>query len=238
MKAMILAAGRGERLWPLTLHIPKVLLPLDGTPVIEYTILWLKSHGISEIAINVHHMAEHMMNYLGDGDHLGVNIEYSVEKDLLGTAGGVKKMASYLGDNFVVACGDIYTDFDLSEMIRLHHKKGAVATLALFRTNKPWEAGIVSMNDDGLITDFIEKPPRGSDEGNLANGGIYVLNKQVLGYIPGESCCDFGFHVFPKLAEHRQPIYGYLLKDNDYLVDIGTIENYEKVNEEVNNASR
>ncbi len=235
---MILAAGRGERLWPLTLHTPKVLLPVDGTPVIEYTILWLKSHGISEIAINVHHLAEQVMDHLGDGGHLGVHIEYSVEKDLLGTAGGVKRMASYLGDNFLVACGAIYTDFDLSEMIWLHQKKGAMATLALFKTDKPWEVGIVSMNDDGLITDFIEKPPRGSDEGNLANGGIYVLNKQVLDYIPNGDCTDFGFSVFPKLVEHKLAIYGYLIKDNNYLIDIGTIENYEKANEEAKYASR
>ncbi len=238
MKAMILAAGKGERLWPLTLHTPKALLPVDGTPVIELAILWLKSHGISEIAINVHHMAEHLMNHLEDGNHLGVNIEYSIEKDLLGSAGGVKKMASYLGDNFVVAYGDIYTDFNLSEMIRLHQKKEAIATLALFRTDKPWEAGIVSINDNGLISGFIEKPPQGSNEGNLANGGIYVLNKQVLDYIRGEDCCDFGFNVFPKLVAQRLPIYGYLLGDNDYLIDIGTIENYAKVNEEVKNAGR
>ena len=223
---------------PLTLETPKVLLPVNRTPIIEHTILWLKSHGISEIAINVHHMAEQVMDYVGDGDHLGVKIEYSVEEDLLGTAGGVKKMASYLGDNFVVVCGDVYTYFDLSEMINLHQKKRAVATLAIFRADKPWEVGIVSMNDDGLITGFIEKPPRVSGMGSFANGGVYVLSKQVLGYIPGESCCDFGFNVFPKLAEHKLPIYGYLLKDDDYLIDIGTIENYEKANAEVKNAGR
>jgi len=238
MKAMILAAGVGERLWPLTLYTPKVLLPIAGTPIIEHIILWLKSHGISEIAINVHHLAEQVMDYLGDGDHLGVKLVYSVEEDLLGSAGGVKKMASYLGDNFVVACGDIYTDFNLSEMIALHQKKRAIATLALFEADKPWETGIVNMNDEGLITGFVEKPPRGTQRGNLANGGVYVLNKQIFGYIPGESCCDFGHNVFPELAKRKLPIYGYLIKDDDYLIDIGTIENYEKVNEKVNNASR
>ena len=95
MKAMILAAGRGERLLPLTLHTPKVLLPVNGTPIIEHTILWLRSQGISEIVINVHHLAEQVMDYLGEGDRLGVQIVYSIEKDLLGTAGGVKKMAPF-----------------------------------------------------------------------------------------------------------------------------------------------
>ena len=236
MKAMILAAGVGERLWPLTLYTPKVLLPIAGTPIIELIILWLKSHGISEIAINVHHLANQVMNDLDDGDHLGVNIVYSVEEDLLGSAGGVKKMASYLGDSFVVVCGDIYTDFNLSEMIDLHQRKISIATLALFEADKTWEAGIVSMDKDGLITGFIEKPPKGSEKGNLASGGIYVLNKPALDYIPGESCCDFGHNVFPELAKHKLPIYGYIIKDDDYLIDIGTIDNYEKVNKEVKNA--
>ena len=220
---------------PLTLHTPKVLLPVNGTPIIEHTILWLKSQGISEIVINVHHLAEQVMDYLGEGDRLGVQIVYSIEKDLLGTAGGVKKMAPFLGDNFLVICGDVYTNFDLSELIKLHQKKKAIATLALFKADNPWEVGIVSINDDGLISGFIEKPPRGSENGNLANGGVYALNKLVLRHIPGESYYDFGLNVFPKLTERRQPIYGYFLNDKDYPADIGTIENYEKVNEEVEN---
>lgn len=233
MKAMILAAGVGERLWPLTLYTPKVLLPIAGTPIIELIISWLKSHGISEIAINVHHLANHVMGHLGDGSHLGVHLEYSVEKELLGTAGGVKKMASYLEDDFVVVCGDIYTDFNLSEMIDIHQKKRAMATLALFEADKTWETGIVTMNKDGLIAGFIEKPPKGSEKGNLASGGVYVLSKPTLDYIPSESCCDFGHNVFPELAKRKLTIYGYLLKDDDYLIDIGTIGNYEKVNNEV-----
>ncbi len=218
------------RLRPLTLHTPKVLLPVDGRPIIEHTILWLKSHGITEIAINVRHLANSVMDYLGDGDHLGVKIEYSIEKDLLGTAGGVKKMESFLGDTFVVVYGDIYTDFDLSEMINLHHERKAIATLAVFEVDKPWEVGVVTQDEDGLITGFIEKPPRGSEKGNLASGGIYVLDKKTLGYIPGRSCRDFGRNVFPKLTKHKLPTYGYLLKGDDYLIDIGTLENYEKAN--------
>jgi mannose-1-phosphate guanylyltransferase/phosphomannomutase len=238
MKAMILAAGVGKRMEPLTLDTPKVLLPVGGIPIVEHTILWLKSHGISEIAINVHHLAEKVMDFLGDGSHLGVKIEYSVEERLLGTAGGVKKMATWFFDSFVVVCGDIYTDFNLSEMVSLHNRKRAMATLALFKANKPWEVGIVSINDDDLITGFTEKPSGGSAKGNLANGGVYVFNKQVLGYIPSEICCDFGRNIFPELTRHKLPIYGYLLEDDDYLIDIGTLDNYKKVNEEVKNARR
>jgi NDP-sugar pyrophosphorylase family protein len=238
MKAMILAAGEGVRLRPLTLDTPKVLLAVKGTPIIEHTILWLKYHGISEIAINVCHLSSQIIDYLGDGEHLGVNIKYSVEENLLGTAGGVKKMTSYLGKNFLVIYGDIFTDINLSKMISLHYQKRAVATLALFKSEKPWEVGIVTMNGDGLITDFVEKPPKGSERSNLASGGIYVLNKQVLSYIPNDISCDFGRKILPNLVKRKLPVYGYLLSGDDYLIDIGTKENYLRANNEVINTSK
>lgn len=238
MKAMILAAGVGKRMQHLTLDTPKVLLPIGGIPIAEHTILWLKSHGISEIAINIHHLAERVVVFLGDGSHLGVKIEYSVEEELLGTAGGVKKMASWLGDNFVVVCGDIYTDFNLSKMASLHKRKRAMATLVLFNTNKPWEVGIVNVNSGGLITGFTEKPPPGSVKGNLASGGVYIFNRQVLDYIPSNIFSDFGRNIFPELTKYNLPIYGYPLEDDDYLIDIGTLANYAKVNKKVDNARR
>ncbi|MFC1866084.1 NDP-sugar synthase [Chloroflexota bacterium] len=231
MKAMILAAGLDEGLRPLTIEVPKVLFPINRIPAIEHIILWLKSYNISEIAINVHHLKEQILDYLDNCGLPDVNIKYSVEENLLGTACGVNKMASFLGDDFVVVCGDIYTDFNLAEMIAFHKDRKAVATLAIHRTDKPWLSGIVNINDDGLITSFVEKPAAGTETGKLASGGVYILNKQVLSYVSVEKGCDFGSDVFPELVEMKQPVYGYRLKKEDYLVDIGTFENYINVNE-------
>jgi len=149
---MILAAGEGTRLRPLTLETPKVLLPVGGRPLIEHTLAWLRSHGIREIAINLYHLGDKIKDFLGDGSHFGVKISYSEEEKLLGTAGGAKRMAHLLLPNpqspipspqsptpspFVVIYGDVLTNFNLTAMLQFHREKSALATLALFRVPSP-----------------------------------------------------------------------------------------------------
>jgi len=232
-KAMILAAGEGTRLSPLTLETPKVLLPIARIPLIEYTLSWLKSHGISEIAINLHHLGGKIKDFLGDGSRFGVKISYSTEERLLGTAGGVKRMEHFLNGTFVVFYGDNLTDFDLSVMIKFHQEKKAMATLAVFEASKPWEVGIVEMNDEGEILNFVEKPEPGSEVGNLANSGVYVLEEEILRYITSQSFSDFASDIFPKLIKLGLPIYSYLLRPQDYFIDIGTPDKYQKANEDM-----
>ncbi|MBA7502771.1 UTP--glucose-1-phosphate uridylyltransferase [subsurface metagenome] len=231
MKAMILAAGEGMRLRPLTLETPKILLPIEGTPLIQYTLAWLKSHGISEVAINLHHLGEKIKDFLGDGSKFGVRICYSPEEKLLGTAGGVKKMEKFFDGTFAVVYGDVLTDFNLSAMANYHKEKKALGTLALFQAPNPWQAGIVEIDKQGRLLRFREKPPRGSESGNLSSGGVYILEKDILSYILGEGFCDFGYDVFPKLVELALPLYGYILEPQDYLIDIGTPEKYHKAQE-------
>lgn len=233
MKAMILAAGEGTRLKSLTLTVPKVLLPIGGVPLIGYTLSWLRSHGISEVAINLCHRGDKIKNFLGGGSRLGIKIAYSPEETLLGTAGGVKRMEHFFNDTFVVVYGDILTDFDLRDMIRFHQGEKTMATLALLEVPNPWEIGIVEINEGGRILSFVEKPPRGSETGNLGSGGVYVLGKEILNYIPDKGYSDFAYDIFPKLIELGLPVYGYVLKPEDYLIDIGTIEKYRKANEDV-----
>lgn len=232
-KAMVLAAGEGTRLRPLTQWIPKVLLPIRGIPLIQYTLAWLKGYGISEVVINLHHAGDKIRAFLGDGSRFGVRIHYSSEKELLGTAGGVKKMEEFFDSTFLVVYGDILADFNLSAMTDFHGQKKALVTLALFKASNPWEVGIVEVNRQGKLLSFKEKPPRGSESSNLSSGGIYVLEEEILDYIPSHGCCDFGYDIFPKLLALHLPVYGYVLRPEDYLIDIGTTDKYRKANEDV-----
>jgi len=232
-KAMILAAGEGTRLRPLTLETPKVLLPVGGRPLIEHTIAWLRSHGISQVVINLYHLGEKIKDFLGDGSRFGMEIIYSPEEILLGTAGGVRRMKQIFDDTFVVVYGDNLTDFDLSEMVKFHQDKNAIATIGVFKIPNPWEVGIVKMAEDGRILSFIEKPEPNLRLGNWANCGIYVLEKEILSYIPSQGFPDFAYDVFPKLIELNLSLFGYILKPEDYLIDIGTTDKYQRANEDV-----
>jgi NDP-sugar pyrophosphorylase family protein len=224
MKAMILAAGEGTRLRPLTLTLPKALLPIGRNPLIEHQLYWLKSHGIQEVIINLHHFGERIKNLLGDGSHFGMKICYSPEKSPLGTAGGVRNASHCFDSTFVVVYGDVLTNFDLSAMVKFHQQKNAMATLAIFEPQNACAVGIVELNEDRRILSFVEKPQ--SPIASLANGGIYVLEREVLSYIPEQAFSDFAYDVFPKLIQLCLPLYGYVLKPNDYLIDIGTPDKY------------
>lgn len=240
-KAMILAAGEGTRLRPLTLETPKVLLPIGGRPLIELQLSWLKHHGVQEVAINLYHLGDKIKDYLGNGSRFWVEISYSPEEKLLGTAGGVKRMEHFFDDTFVVFYGDVLTNFDLQAMVKFHQEKKAIATLAIFEASNPGEVGVVRMNSERKILSFVEKPrsPVRSPESPapspqsaiLASGGVYVLEKEVLNYIPAHNFSDFAYDIFSKLVELNLPIYGYVLKPQDYLIDIGTIEKYRKAQE-------
>lgn len=241
-RAMILAAGEGTRLRPLTLETPKVLLPLGGVPLICYTLAWLRKHGISGVVINLHHLGEKIREFLGDGSRFGLKIVYSPEEILLGTAGGVKKMErllaaksqSSVANLLVVAYGDVLTDLDLSAMIGFHRAKKALATLALFQATEPREVGVVKLDKEDRMVSFMEKPespiPNPQPSPILANGGIYILQREFLDYIPGQGFVDFACDIFPKLIELGLPIYGYRLQPGDYLIDIGSPEKYRQAN--------
>ena len=233
MKAMILAAGEGTRLRPLTLTAPKVLLPVAGVPLIRHILVWLKSHGIREVAINLHYQGQKIQDALGDGLNLGMRITYSPEDTILGTAGGVKRMEHYLDGPFVVHYGDVLTDFDLTDMLRFHRAKKAAATLSILKVQRPRSAGVVEMDADARVLSFTEHPAERAASSDLESGGTYILEKTVLDHIPVEHPSDFGHDVLPALLAGDLPVYGYILKDDDYLVDIGTIEKYRQADEDM-----
>ena len=230
MKAMILAAGEGTRLRPLTLERPKPMLPIGGKPLLEHIIDLLKRHGIRAMAINLHYKPEVVMDYFGHGQRFGVEITYSVEDPILGTAGAVKKLQEYFKDTFLVIYGDLLTNIDITSLVEYHQIKGGMITVALYRVENPSACGIVELSGEGRIRRFVEKPPPEEVFTDLANAGVYVVESEVLDYIPPETFYDFGQDLFPVMLEKGVPIYGYPI--DDYLIDIGTLEKYERAQRE------
>ena len=229
MKAMILAAGEGQRLRPLTNTTPKPMLPLANRPLLEHIIIYLRNCGVTDFAVNLYHLPTAVIDYFGNGRKWDVTIRYSVEEQLLGSAGGVKKLESFFNDTFIVYYGDVFTQADLRPMIELHRKSGAAATMGLYQVPDPWNRGIVQLNEDSTIIKFAEKPPRNQVFSNLANAGIYILEPDVFNQIPAEQVYDFGHDVFPNLLAQGAKITGYVI--DAPLIDIGLPEKYKEANQ-------
>jgi len=229
---MILAAGKGTRLRPLTLKTPKPMLPIAGKPVLEHTLELLRRHGIHRVVINLYHQAEAVIVHF-DGGSKGQEIIYSVEPELLGTAGGVAAMrSSFVDPCLLVIYGDVLTNMNLSALLDFHVRRGGVATLALYRVPNPTECGLVETATDGRILRFVEKPPPEEVFTDWANAGIYALDTSVLDAIPQNAFYDFGHDLFPALLARGAALYGYPLRDHEYLIDIGSLEKYHRAEEE------
>jgi mannose-1-phosphate guanylyltransferase/phosphomannomutase len=224
MKAMILAAGVGSRLDPLTRHLPKPMVPIINKPVMEHIVELLKRHGFTDIVMNLYHLSYSIKDYFGDGSRWGLRINYSDEESLLGTAGGVKRVESFFDDTFLVIGGDDLADLDLTRMLRHHREKKALATIALSLVEDPSQYGIALLNDKNRITRFLEKPKDATIFSNTANTGVYLFEPDILDLIPKGEKYDFGMHLFPKLLELKKPFYGYLTAS--YWSDVGHLESY------------
>ena len=231
MKAFIMAAGVGTRLEPLTMAVPKPMVPVCNVPVMLYNIELLKKYGIKDITANLHYFPEHIQGYFKDGKDLGVKITYSYEEELMGTAGGVLKMADSCGkqsSSIIVLSSDVLMDIDLKKLIDFHKKKKALATVALVDVDDPSEYGVVILDDDCKVSAFQEKPKKEKALSCLANTGVYIFEKEVLSMIPEDKFYDFGKQLFPELVKDKKAFYGWNTKD--YWIDIGTVNNYVKAN--------
>jgi NDP-sugar pyrophosphorylase family protein len=227
MKAMILAAGVGSRLDPLTRNIPKPLVPIVNKPVMEHIVEKLASSGFTEIMVNVHYLGEQIMDYFGDGRKWKIKIHYSPEDQLWGDAGSVKRCEDFFdGDTFVVVGGDDLADIDLRRIIRFHTEKKALATIALSLVDDPSEYGIALLNDRGRITRFLEKPKGEVIFSNSANTGVYIFDRHVLELIPKGKFYGFGAQLFPMLLEQKTRFYGYLT--SSYWKDVGSLKQYQE----------
>ncbi|MDX1523186.1 MAG: sugar phosphate nucleotidyltransferase, partial [Anaerolineae bacterium] len=224
MKAVIMAGGAGSRLRPMTIERPKPMIPIVNKPVMGHILDLLKRHEITEVVITVQYLADLIQDFFGDGSGFGLNIHYSVEEAPLGTAGSVKNAQSFLDDTFLVISGDALTDFDLTKLIDYHKNSNTLATLALYKLDDPLDYGVISLNNNGQITRFQEKPSRGSVMSDYVNTGIYILDPDVLDFFETGTPFDFAHDLFPLLHEQGYPLYGYI--DDGYWCDVGNIAEY------------
>jgi len=242
MKAMILAAGKGTRVRPLTYDLPKPMIPVLGKPVMAYLIEHLAKNGVTEIMVNVAHLHEKIEDYFGEGEQFGVQIGYSFEGYTkedgevvavpIGSAGGMKKIQEFGGffdDTTVVLCGDALIDLDLKAALLEHRRKGAMATV--ITKEVPWDKvssyGVVVTDKDGRITQFQEKPKQEEALSNFISTGIYIFEPEVLDLIPSGVEFDIGSQLFPMLVEKGLPFYAQGRPFN--WLDIGSVSDYWEV---------
>jgi mannose-1-phosphate guanylyltransferase len=222
MQAVILAGGEGTRLRPLTLTVPKPVVPLANRPFISYMIDWLRRHGCDEIVMSCGFLADGVRRVLGDGSQAGVSIRYVDEPEPLGTAGAVKLAEPYLRERFAVLNGDVLTDLDMSRLRDFHEQRGASATLGLYPVDDTSAYGVVVTDGDGRVEAFLEKPAPGTAPTNNVNAGMYVLEHSVLDRIASGRAVSFEREVFPSLV--GEGLYGLPLEG--YWLDIGTPDRY------------
>lgn len=238
MKAMILAAGKGTRVRPITYTTPKPMIPILQKPVMEFLLELLRQHGFDEIMVNVSHLANEIENYFRDGQRFGVQIAYSFEGrivdgelvgEALGSAGGMRRIQDFnpfFDDTFIVLCGDALIDLDLTKAVQWHRQKGAIATIVM-KSVPPDQVssyGIVVTDDEGRVKAFQEKPAVDKALSTDISTGIYIFEPEIFNYIPSGMQYDIGGQLFPKLVEVGAPFYGVSM-DFEW-VDIGKVPDY------------
>jgi mannose-1-phosphate guanylyltransferase/phosphomannomutase len=221
MKAVVMAGGTGSRLRPITIERPKPMITIVNKPVIGHILSLLKHHGITDVTITVQYLSKMIQDYFGDGSSLGMKITYCIEDEPLGTAGGVKNVQNLIDDTFLVLMGDALIDFDLNQIIAFHKQKQAIATITLCHVPDPLEFGVIITNNEGYVSQFLEKPTWGEVFSDTVNTGIYVLEPEIFDWIPENEPYDFSHQLFPKLLTADKPIAGYVAEG--YWCDIGNI---------------
>lgn len=223
-KAVIMAGGFGTRLRPLTMTIPKPMVPIVNVPMMEHIVNLLKKYGIKDIVSLLYFQPDKITGYFEDGSNFGINMDYVQAKADYGTAGSVKNAYEHLTDRFIIISGDVLTDFDLSKALEYHIEKGAKATILLTRVPTPLQYGIVMTDENGKITRFLEKPSWGQVFSDTINTGIYILEPEVLDMIPYREDFDFSKDLFPKMLELGMPLFGYIA--DGYWRDVGNLDEY------------
>lgn len=226
MNAMLLAAGEGSRLRPLTLDRPKPMIAIAGAPILEHNVRLLAAHGVRRIVINVHHKPHVIMDYFGDGSRFGVEISYSLEERLLGTAGGIKQASAFLGEEFFVIYGDNLSTCNLNALRDLHERRRATLTMALYERDNPTASGIVGLDANDRVVRFLEKPRADQIFSNWVNAGYLVMNSAVLTHVADGAFSDFGHDVFEPLIAREAPVYGYRMSEKLWWID--NYDDYER----------
>ncbi len=224
-----MAAGLGTRLRPLTYNVPKPLVPVANRPVMEHILLLLRRHGFGPLIANLHWFPDTIRDLFGDGSGLGVDLTYSYEDELLGTAGGVRNVAEFFGDEpFLVMAADALTDIDLAALRAAHEANDGIATLAVTRVSDVSEFGVVITDSAGRIQGFQEKPDRAEALSDLASCMIYVLDREIFDYFPSKPVVDFAREVFPALLSNDVPFHVHQI--DAYWNDVGSLPEYLRGN--------
>jgi mannose-1-phosphate guanylyltransferase/mannose-1-phosphate guanylyltransferase/phosphomannomutase len=231
---MVLAAGLGTRLRPITYSMPKPMVPVLNRPVMEHIVRLLGRHGFTETIANLHWFPDLIETHFGDGSAFGVELTYSREEQLLGTSGGVRNAADFLGDSFLVISGDALTDIDLAAMRYFHESHDGIATLATKRVRDTSQFGVAITGADGRIQGFQEKPDPAEALSDLANCGIYMFRSEIFDFFPDPGTskaagpgdpsgfADWAMDVFPRLLDGDVPFYSHAI--DAYWNDIGNLE--------------
>lgn len=223
MQALILAGGKGTRLKPFTNNIPKPLVPIGDKPILEIVLNQLRESGVTEVILAVNHLANLIKAFFGDGSQMGLKISYSVEDEILGTAGPIG-LINNLEDNFLVMNGDLLTSIDFKDLIQEHKKNQAIATIATYKKKVKIDLGVLEIDANDLFLDYIEKPEFSY---NISTG-IYVMNKSVKKHIPMKGKYDMP-ELILKLNQEGEKIHCYTKKFE--WLDIGRVEDYQLATE-------
>ncbi len=225
MKVMLLAAGLGTRLRPLTDRLPKCMVPVAGKPILQRNIEWLQSQGMVDLIVNLHFSPEMVTHYFGDGSAFGVHLEYSYEPQLLGTAGALWGARRFLSsERFWVVYADNLVKCSLERMESLHRAHGALLTMGLFWREDVSASGVVGLDDYGRIIGFKEKPAAHEVLSHWVNAGIFLCEARVCQFIPPGKACDFGHNILPAMLSAGEPLYGYTMGPGETLHWIDTPE--------------
>ena len=232
MKAVVMAGGFGTRIQPLTNSRPKPMLPVINRPMMEHTMMTLKDLGITEFIVLLYFKPEIIQDYFRDGSDFGIKITYVIPDDDYGTAGAVKLAQEYIGDdNFIIISGDLVTDFDFQKIFDFHKERKAQLSIGLTSVENPLQFGVVIANEENVIEKFLEKPSWGEVFSDTINTGIYIIEPEILDYIPEGKNFDFAKDLFPLLMQRDIPLMGYSLEG--YWRDVGNPESYREVFEDI-----
>ena len=222
MKAIILAGGKGTRLAPYTTILPKPLMPIGDMPILEIVLRQMAHYGFKDVTLAVGYLAELLMAYCGDGSKFGINVTYSREEHPLGTAGPISLVPN-LVDTFLVMNGDLLTTLDYGEMYRYHKEQKAIATLAAYQREVKIDLGVIEIDDDARVKNYIEKPTYKYS----VSTGVYIFEPQALDFITPNQRLDLPELVL-RLISQGHPVNVY--RFDGYWLDIGRHDDYEKAN--------
>lgn len=233
MKLVLMAGGKGERLYPLTKEVPKPMLPLDGKPVLEHTIEWAKKQGLKDIIICSGYLANVIEEYFGNGEKFGVRIQYSIEKEPLGTAGPLRQAKELIGDdNFIMLHADVLCQINAQPLMDFHLKNNALCTLVIHKSSHPEDSDLIETGNSGRVVKFWKKPHSEKPNTELGNSGMHVFSSKIFDFIP-EGKYSMEKELLPKIVEVKEQVYGY--HTEEYLKDMGTFERISQVEEKIRN---